>query len=74
MLTPRQERLILALLSSADQKSACAVAAVSEQSMYRWFKDEEFRAALDAARREYRQVSIAELAKTTAARLQKVPA
>lgn len=72
MLTPKQERAILALLSAPDQKSAAEQAGVTEQSVSRWMQSAEFRKALDAARGEFRRASIAELARRQAEQLQPV--
>ena len=70
MLSARQERLILALLSAPDQKTAAEQAGVSEPSLYRWLRDPEFRKALDAARKDFRTASINEMAKRRADSLQ----
>lgn len=72
MLTSKQERLILALLSAPDQKTAAEQAQVSEPSLYRWLRDPQFRRALDDARNNLRQASIAELARRRAEQVQSV--
>jgi hypothetical protein len=52
MLTPKQDRLVSALLTSGTVRAACRKAKVSERAYRRWRDQPEFRAALDAARRE----------------------
>jgi hypothetical protein len=52
MLTERQRRLILALVSSATIRAACRKARVAERTYRRWRDVPEFKTALDAARQE----------------------
>ncbi len=51
-LDPSQVQAIAALLTEKDTKSAAAKAGISVESLYRWLKDADFKAALDAAETE----------------------
>jgi phage terminase small subunit len=51
-LTARQRRLIGALMTSANVAAAAATAGIPERSAYRWMKQREFRAELDAATKD----------------------
>jgi hypothetical protein len=48
-LTPRQRRTITALVTCGDITQAAADAKVSRDTIYRWMKQEGFKAALDLA-------------------------
>src|SRR5256885_1412808 len=52
MLTPRQARLISALLASSTIRAACRRAKVSERAYRKWKERPEFRDALVAAQRD----------------------
>jgi hypothetical protein len=64
--------LILALLAAPDERTAAETAGVSLPTLYRALRCPEFSAALEVARRDFRQASIAELARRQAAHLQPV--
>lgn len=51
-LTPRQEKAVHALLAAKTMDEAAQVAGCDPKTLWRWRKEPEFRAALDAARRE----------------------
>lgn len=77
MLSPRQETAIDALLEAPNQRAAAHQVGISEQTLYRWFHDPEFRQELDRARaeliehrRQRRSEFIAELARRQAEQLQ----
>lgn len=50
-LTPEQEKLIAALLTEKTKRAAAKKVYVSENTMYRWFRDPVFKTAYRAARR-----------------------
>jgi hypothetical protein len=52
VLTPDQERAILALLNQPTIGKAAEEAKVGERSLYRWLKDPTFAGAYREARRE----------------------
>ncbi len=47
--TPRQRKAIVALLSAKDTKAAAILAGVAPRTLYRWFTEDTFRAALLSA-------------------------
>ena len=51
-VTPRQRKAIEALLTTATVAEAARVAGVKRQTIYRWMKQDSFRAALAEAERE----------------------
>lgn len=51
-ITPRQRRVLVALLGGADPTAAAAQAGVSRRTVFRWQRDPLFRAALTTAARE----------------------
>lgn len=51
-LTPKQEKAIIALMSSATITEAAAAAGVGERTLYTWLADPAFQSAYRAARRE----------------------
>ncbi len=60
-LTSKQERAISALLAHSTVESAASAGGVSERSIYRWLRDEQFRAAFDEARRQALQDALRRL-------------
>ena len=58
MLSAKQEQMVLILLDAPDRKSAAARAGVHEQTLYRWLRTDDFRAALNEARRRLREKRI----------------
>src|ERR1044071_3450049 len=58
-ITSKQEKTIIALLSSASIKDAAATVGITEQTIHRWFKEDSFNAAYLIARREAYQQAIA---------------
>lgn len=51
-LGPKKRDLIIALLHHRTKAEAARAAGVTHRTMYRWFEDEDFMAALRAARRQ----------------------
>ncbi len=51
-LKPRRARAVVALLREPTLAKAARYAGVNERTLRRWLIDQDFRAALDAARRE----------------------
>lgn len=60
-MTSKQERTIAALLAHATVESAAVAAGVGERSVYRWLREERFRAAYDEARRQALQDALRRL-------------
>jgi hypothetical protein len=60
-LTPKQELLIAALLSSPTIQEAAHAAGVSEPTAHRWLREAAFEVAYRAARREAVHQAIARL-------------
>ncbi len=59
-LTPKQQRTIIALLSSRNLGAACKQAGVSRTTLSRWLEDPTFKEALSKARGEaIRETTIA---------------
>lgn len=51
-LTPKQRRAVEALLTNWDTTQAAQAAGVSRDTLYRWMREERFRAALNDATRQ----------------------
>lgn len=51
-LTPRQQRAILALLSSPSHEAAAVAAGISRSSLYRWMDSPAFQAAYEQAQQK----------------------
>ena len=51
-VTPRQRKAIESLLTQGDAKRAAEVAGVSRNTLYRWLKQDRFKAALAEAEAE----------------------
>jgi hypothetical protein len=64
-LTPRQERMIIALLSSGTQAEAAAKAGIGVATLGRWLRTEPFRAAYREARRAVVEHAVARLQQAT---------
>lgn len=60
-MTPKQEKLLAALLESPTIQAAAAVAGISEATALRYLKDADFSAAYRDARREVVSHSITSL-------------
>jgi len=70
MLTPRQEELILAIISSPDLRTAAKRAQVSEATVYRWLRCKQFKQRLAEQQRRLCEESIVALARRRAETLQ----
>lgn len=57
----RQEKALVALLRLGEVKAAAEEARVSDVTLHRWLKDETFKAAYRAGRRELIEVAVAGL-------------
>lgn len=66
-LTPKQERAIIALMSSSTLTEAARAANVGERTLYTWLADTAFSEAYRAARRESVGQSIARLQQASGA-------
>jgi phage terminase small subunit len=51
-LTPKQRKAIEALITSGDITQAAQTAGVARDTLYRWMRQEDFQAALNAAEAE----------------------
>ncbi len=51
-LTPKQRKAIESLLTNCDTTQAAKAAGVSRETLYRWQREELFRAALNDATRQ----------------------
>lgn len=60
--SPAKRRLIAAMLSERDVRSAAAKAKVSERSAHRWMHEPAFKAELEAAERQAIDGAILQLA------------
>jgi phage terminase small subunit len=60
-LTPKQEKTLVALLRFGEIKAAAEDAGVAEVTLHRWLKDEVFKTAYRAGRRELVDVAISGL-------------
>lgn len=64
-VSKNQEKAITALLSESKLKDAANVAGISESTLWRWLKEEEFQKAYMQARRESVRHSVAQLQQTS---------
>jgi hypothetical protein len=60
-LDSKQEKALAALLSQPNLKKACAVAKISEVTMWRWLREPAFVSAYRAARRQIVENAVAHL-------------
>jgi uncharacterized protein (UPF0147 family) len=60
-LTGRQEKALLALLTTGEIKRAAEVSNVGEATLHRWLLDSEFQARYRAARRQLVESALAQL-------------
>jgi hypothetical protein len=60
-LTPKQEKGILALLSTPTLKEAAGQSGVNEATLFRWLQNRDFHAAYMKARRESFGLAVARL-------------
>jgi hypothetical protein len=60
-LTAKQERALVALLSTGGIKEAAELCAVNESTMWRWLQLPSFQARYRAARRQVVETAIAQL-------------
>ncbi len=60
-LTRKQEQAVAALLSETTVAAAAERPGVNEATLYRWLKQDDFKAAFRAARREVVEKAIAQL-------------
>ena len=51
-LTPKKRKAVESLVANGDVSEAARYAGVSRDTLYRWLKQDDFRAALDAATRQ----------------------
>jgi len=51
-LTPKQRKAIASLMTTGDVSQACRDAGISRETIYRWFKQDTFKDAIDQATSE----------------------
>jgi phage terminase small subunit len=51
-LTPKQRKAIETLMTTGDVSEACKDAGISRETIYRWFKQDTFKDAIDQATSE----------------------
>ena len=65
VLTAKQEKAVVALLTENSIASAAQKAGVSEKTLFRWLKDDPFKASYRDARREVVTQAVSQISQTT---------
>jgi len=68
-LTGRQQRAVVALLTTRSTRDAARAAKIGEATLHRWLKVPEFVAAYEAARRQVVELTIGRVAHASTAAL-----